>query len=480
MTLLSPGEDGPLRVVLVAPSFDYLTELYGFRRGQAGRNQPPLGLGYVAAVVRRAGASVSILDAAAHGWDLPTTTAAILARRPDVVGISAISLEAPAAYALVRALRPRTAAPLVLGGAHASANLDAIPGECPELDALVGGDGEHTMLALCLAVAEGRSFEGIAGLRARRADGSFSPFVERPVVEELDDLPPPAYDLFPHPLYRPLPHRRRRMPATAMITSRGCAYALCTYCEMSLLSRRTFRRNSPSRVVAEMRTLIGLTGARDIYFQDDIFITDPAWVEEFCDRLQAAKLDVIWSCESRFVGVSGALLRQMSRAGCWRIYYGFESGTQELLDGIEKGFTLDEARAAARGAREAGLEVVGFFMLGLPGETPELGRRTIAFAQELDLDHAMFALTVPHPGTELYRICQRSGTIVDDHTYHAKRAAFLPHGYASTEQLERMQARAYLQFYLRPGYAIGQLRRVRSAGDLRYLVQGAVALLGYL
>ena len=476
MSLTSPADGGPLRVVLVAPPFDYLAQLYGFRRSAAYRNQPPLGLGFVAAMVRRAGASVVILDAAAHGWDVPTTVDRILDHRPDVVGLTAISLEAPSAY---RELRPRTTAVLVLGGAHASAQLDAIPDQCDLLDAVVAGEGERTMLELCRAVASGRGLEGIAGLRARRPDGTFTPFVERPGVEDLDELPPPAFDLFPHPLYRPLPHRRRRMPSTAMITSRGCSYARCTYCEMSLLSRRTFRRNSPARVVEDLRTLVGLTGARDVYFQDDIFVTEPEWVEEFCDRLMASGLELVWSCESRFVGVGGELLKRMHRAGCWRIYYGFESGTQALLDRIDKGFTLDEAREAARLARVAGLEVVGFFMLGLPGETPELGRRTIQFAIDLDLDHAMFALTVPHRGTELYRICEAAGVILDDHTYHAKQAAFLPHGYDSTRQLERMQIRAYRRFYLRPGYALGQLRRVRSRDDLRYLVQGAAALFGY-
>jgi len=161
-----------------------------------------------------------------------------------------------------------------------------------------------------------------------------------------------------------------------MITSRGCSYAKCSYCEMSKLVRRNFRRHSPERVVREMKALVSMTGARDLYFQDDIFITDEAWVREFCDRLDEAALDVIWSCESRFrrgdrgpaaTNASVWMLADLLRIRDW------EPGTAGPdPEGIHagRGTRGRPVRAAA------GLEVVGFFMLGLPGETPEMGRRT--------------------------------------------------------------------------------------------------------
>lgn len=468
----------PIRVLLVAPPMDFLRQLYGFGGRRSYRNQPPLGIGYIASTLRGAGIDVAILDAAAHGWDVAATAHRVAAFDPDVVGITAITLEAPSAFALVRAVRDRTDATLVVGGAHVNAYWQTAPDECPAADAFVAGDGEGAMLDICRALASGDSLEGIPGVRARRADGTFSALVERGLVEDLDALPPPAYDLYPHALYRPLPHRHRRLPSTAMITSRGCSYAECTYCEMSNLVRKVYRRHSPGRVVDEIRQLVTITGARDLYFQDDIFVTEPDWVAELCDRLIAADLDLVWSCESRFV--REPLLRQMRRAGCWRIYYGFESGDQALLDRIRKGFTLDEAREAARAARAAGLDVVGFFMLGLPGETPAAGERTVEFACSLGLDHAIFSLTVPHPTTELYRICEADGVILEDHNYFAKRASYLPSAYASVEQLQALQASAYRRFYLRPGCVAQALGRVRTPEDLGYYGRGAAALLGYL
>jgi len=468
------------RVALVAPPVNFLTELYGFR-GRAGyRNQPPLGLGYLAATLQQRGLPVVLLDAAAEGWDRETTARRILSGRPDVIGVTAISFEAPAAYRLLEILRPRTDALLVLGGAHANAHHDAVAEECPQADAVVVGDGEQTLVEICEARAAGRDLEGIAGLRWRQPDGSLSPLEARPRIDDLDTLPFPAYDLFPHHRYRPLPHRRKRLPATCLITSRGCSYGRCTYCEMSRLSRKDYRRHSPARVVAEMERVQGITGAREIYFQDDIFVTDPSWVEEFCERLVAARLELIWSCESRFDNLPLALMQRMQRAGCWRIYFGFESGNQDLLDRIRKGFSLAEARDAARRANAAGLEVVGFFMLGLPGETPEQGRRTIEFSLTLGLEHAMYSLTVPHPGTELHAICEQDGEILQTDSYYLKRASYLPRGYASAEQLERLQAEAYRRFYLRPKYLWQCLGRVRGLEELRHYAVGAASLLRFL
>lgn len=467
-------------VVLLAPPFDYTSGLYGFVGVRAYRNQPPLGLGYLASALRDAGFPVRLLDAAAEGWDVGRTVNEVLALQPSVVGVSAITLEAPSACTLLRALRPRTKALLVLGGAHANSYWETVPTECPDADVVAVGEGEQTLVELCRAHARGSPVWDIAGSVARRPDGTWSELVERPPEPALDRLAPPAYDLFPHAKYVPLPHRRKRLPATAMITSRGCSYARCTYCEMSNLVRKHYRRHSPARVVREMKDLLALTGAREVYFQDDIFITDPAWVEEFCDRLRAERLDVLWSCESRFVGLSRDLFRRMHDAGCWRIYFGFESGSQESLDAIRKGFTLAQARQAARDARAAGLDVVGFFMLGLPGETPEMGRKTIEFARTLGLNHAIFSLTVPHRNTDLYEICREAGTILRDQDYFSRRASYVPHGYRDAAQLERLRDEAYRRFYLRPAYWWQCLRDLKSMDDVRYYLSGAASLFSFL
>jgi len=468
------------RVTLVTPPMNFYKELYGFRTRTSFRNQIPLGMGYVAAYLRENGFPVTLVDSTAHGWDVQTTVDRVLQTEPSIIGITAITMEAPSAFSLIGALKERTSVPVVLGGAHANSYYKEIPEQCPELDVIVVGDGELTMLDLCRRLAEDGTPEGIAGLRYRLRDGSFSRFVERPLVEDLDSLPFPAYDMYEHGLYVALPHRRKRLPVTSMITSRGCSYARCTYCEMGHLVRKKYRRNSPERVVLEMKELLRLSGAREVYFQDDIFVTDRSWMESFCGLMIREDMDVIWSCESRFDILDDDLLRLMKRAGCWRMYYGFEAGDQSLLDRIRKGFTLDEAREAAARARNAGLEVVGFFMLGLPGETPELARKTIRFSLELGLEHALYTMTVPHPNTDLYKICQESGTILRDQMYFVKEACFLPSGYDDVKQLQALHAEAYRRFYIRPGYWWQCLGRIRSLDDMAYYARGAAALFSFL
>ena len=474
----------PLRIVLVAPPVDFMANLYGFRSRRSKRpyrNQMPLGIGYIASILTADGFDVSLVDASALQWDTERTAREIASQKPDVVGVTAITFEAPAAYDLIRALKQRTDALMVLGGAHANSFYPHIPAECPEVDAIVAGDGEYTMREICRRLRDDGSLEEIVGTIVRRTDGTYTTFRERDPEPDLDRLPPPAYHLYPHHLYRPLAHRAKRLPSTSMITSRGCSYARCTYCELSGLIRKSYRRHSPERVVQDIETVIRVSGAREIYFQDDIFIAEPEWVEEFCDRLLTGNgIEVLWSCESRFQGVSRDLLVKMRQAGCWRIYYGFESGSQLLLDKIRKGFSVQEARDAAKIANEAGLDVVGFFMLGLPGETPADAEGTIRFACELGLDHAVFSLTVPHPNTELYGICEQEGTLHPGNDYFYKKASYVPHAYQSAAQLETLRNLAFRRFYFRLGYLARCLGRIRSWEDLRYYARGAVALAGYL
>ena len=475
------GPDPAPRVAFVAPPADFVRGIYGFRTKQVYRNQPPLGMGYVAATLREHGFVVSLRDAAAEGWSVEEAARHVLAGAPSIIGVTAITYEAEAAYALGRELRARAPeALLVLGGAHATSHHDKVPEECDAFDVIVVGEGEETMLEIARLRQAGAPLRAVAGARCRQRGGGYDAFEARPPVQDLDRLPPPAYDLYPHHLYRPLPHRRKRLPATAMITSRGCSYASCTYCEMSVISRAAFRRHSPERVIQEIRELVRLTGAREIYFQDDIFIQDGDWVARFCALLEASELDIIWSCESRFVGVAAEVYEAMRRAGCWRIYFGFESSSQELLDRIRKGHTPAQARQAAAAARAAGVEVVGFFMLGLPGETPALARDTIRFATELGLAHAIFSLTIPLRGTILHDICAKYGTILQDRCYNIKTPAFLPHAYSSPSELEALQLEAYRCFYARPTYWLQSLAGIRGVEDMRYYLVGAREFIRFL
>jgi len=468
------------RVSLVAPPVNFLAELYGFRSRKAYRNQLPLGIGYLASMLIQNGFQVDLLDASAENLEIDQTVNRILALKPDIIGITAITFEAKAAFHLAETLRNRTTAYMVFGGAHANSYYPEVPNQCSAFDAIVAGEGEYSLLKMAVTIDGGSRPQQMPGAMIRQPDGTYSKFAERDPIMNLDELPAPAYHLYKHELYKPLPHRRKRLPATCMITCRGCSYGQCTYCELSGLIRKTYRRHSPGRVVEEMALLKKLARAREIYFQDDIFINEPGWVYEFCDRLEAADLGIIWSCETRLQGLTLDMLRRIRKSGCWRIYYGFESGNQDLLDGIQKGFTLDEARHVVDISNQAGLDIVGFFMIALPGETPEKAERTLAFARELSIDHAIFSMTVPHPNTQLYRICEAHGRIIEDHLYYYKKASYIPEGYQSAEQIEAIWRKAYKQFYFRLSFLWRCITKCRSWEDFMYYLKGFASFFTFM
>jgi len=195
-----------------------------------------------------------------------------------------------------------------------------------------------------------------------------------------------------------------------MLSSRGCPYN-CSYCFKGIVGR-TYRQRSPGNIIAELRQVIDQYDIRNFYFIDDLFTIDLRRLNALTEQLVAARLDIRWQCLGRVDRVDAEVLRKMYAAGCRRIHYGIESGNQQILDGVGKGIKLEQVRQAVRWTQEAGIEVKGYFMLGLPGDTEETLQQTIELATELDLDETMFSLTTPFPGTRLWDelVKKRPGT----------------------------------------------------------------------
>jgi radical SAM superfamily enzyme YgiQ (UPF0313 family) len=174
-----------------------------------------------------------------------------------------------------------------------------------------------------------------------------------------------------------------------------------------------------------------------------------------------------------------------AEAGCWSVSYGFESGNQDLLDNIKKGITLEQSRSAAEWAHKAGLEIMGTFMLGLPGETPEKGEKTIDFSIELDCTYAAFIPTHPFVGTELYEDAIAKGKLVK-HPYSGKMLAtrfmpeisYVPDGYIDAAQMEGLLKKAYRKFYMRPGYILKHVKKIKSLTDVKRYYDGIRFVMG--
>lgn len=360
-------------------------------------SQPPLGLALVAAVLEKAGHQVSIVEANALRLQPEDIVRGVAGA--DVVGLTAVTPTINAAIAIARHLKKASPAmPIILGGAHATLLPEETLAAASEVDVIIRGEAEDTILDLLKVLELGQPLSSVSGITYRK-DGEVVSNPARSKDTDLDSLPFLAYHLLPWKKYRPHPPHGRYPPFAAIITSRGCPYR-CSYCSKPIFGNK-FRGQSALRVVEEVAYHQKRFGIRELVFYDDVFTLDKKRAHAIADELIKRRLKVHWSCETRVNLVDGELLRHLKQAGCYSISYGIESGSQKILDTLDKGINPGQVEEAVRLSREAGLETVGYFMIGSPGETAETIQQTIQFAKKLKLDFAQFAVTTPFPRTKL-------------------------------------------------------------------------------
>jgi radical SAM superfamily enzyme YgiQ (UPF0313 family) len=241
------------------------------------------------------------------------------------------------------------------------------------------------------------------------------------------------------------------------------------------------RARTPLKAIEEIQFVIDKYGAKEISFWDDMLTTNKGWMSEFCDLIIAKKLDITWTCYARADSVTKELLKKMAGAGCWNLFFGFESGNKHLLEIIGKKITLQQMRDVVSWCKRVGIEVRGSFMLALPGETPELAQKTIDFAKELNPEYAQFCITTPYPGTKLFDEAQRWGKLDKDYSkYNIWEPVFVPFGYKNREEIMRIEKRAVRQFYCRPQAILNLIGHINSLEDIKRYLKGVRFLFGFL
>lgn len=422
----------------------------------SSRKQIPLGLGYLAAVLREAGHEVAIFDASVE--DEPFDH--FLDRTAfDMVGITATTPLIYEAWTMAQAAKARGKR-TILGGAH----LTIMPMESmekPFVDFVAVGEAEDTLLELVtdLEATGGQRISDIAGLVWRNEAGKA--IMNRPRVLDsgLDRFPFPAHDLFKIDRYtnlQPLtdgldPHAR----SFIMMTSRGCPYK-CNFCSKPVTGD-TWRKRSVENVLAEWRWLVQDMKATEIGVTDDIWNMDLTRAKELCRRIIEEGLNTVPWVTVHGMKVNHTdleLFQLMKAAGCKRVGFGVESGDEYILKKvIRKSQTLDMVREAFKNAKAAGLQTMGFFIFGMPEETAETMDKTIAFALELDPELANFMIAAPFPGTRMYDLLEKHGNIFSedwhDFAIHDQKARFQI-GELDPQLVEEKWHEAYRRFYLRP------------------------------
>jgi anaerobic magnesium-protoporphyrin IX monomethyl ester cyclase len=380
----------PLNVILAVPK--WLTQ----------RPIQPMGLLYLGASLRKAGHRVSIIDGEVEQIDNATLAGMVASARPDLFGITATTAQANEAFALARAVKALSPGTYIaLGGAHAAALTEECLQECEALDAVSFGEGEVTIVEMMERLADRASMEGVDGVAYRDGDGIVvNP--SRALVDDLDSLPFPAWDLIPMQKYVAstwFPNKVKQY--TNIFTSRGCPYG-CTFCGAKTTWTRKFRARSPENVVAEMEEVLARFHIPNFFISDDLFTLNRKRVMAICELILTRELQVTWTCLSRVNTVDAEMLALMKRAGCYLISYGLESGSQKVLDQLDKGTTIEHGVKAVEMTKAAGIKVFGSFMIGSPGETAETVDETIRYIRTLDLDEIGLGVTTAYPGTDLF------------------------------------------------------------------------------
>jgi len=439
-----------------------------------------MGLAMIAAVLEREGYQVTVVDTNALRLEAQSVIRYIA--DADVVGLTAMTPTVNTAINI--ACQVKRANPdlfMILGGAHATLLPEETLTGAPEIDVIVRGEGEETIIELLRALEHKQPLDSISGI-TRREDGKVVSSPARPANVNLDSLPFLAYHLLPWRRYRPHPPHGKALPFAAIITSRGCPYQ-CAYCSKPIFGGK-FRGQSPERVVEEVAYYRERFGVKELAFYDDVFTLNKKRAYAIADGLIKKGLKIHWTCETRVNLVDKELLHHMKQAGCYAIAYGIESASQEILDTLHKDITLEQAEEAVRLTQEVGLQTIGYFMIGSPGESRETIVETIKFAKRLKVDFAQFAITTPFPGTKLYELYsedERGDVSWEDFVYEGAGRKVTPvfeSDGLNRDDLQHWVSTAYKQFYLRPSYLWQRIRQIGSLGDLKVNLKGLSMLLG--
>ncbi len=438
---------------------------------------PPLGILYVASFAREfTDANVRVLDMEAENISLEDLYIYINKYKPDVVGIQAIT------YSLIDTIKTAEKIKeidrnicVVLGGIHATIYPEETV-QIPQVDYVIAGEGEKPFAELIQNLDNREKLKKIRGLIFKDG-GVIINNGKSETIFDLDKLPFPARDLILTEKYYSV--LAKRSPLTTMITSKGCPNQ-CTFCDRPMMENR-FRRRSAKNVVDEIEACTKL-GIFEFSFYDDTFTINKKRALDICDEIIKRKLNIGWDARARVNTVDKELLLKLKQAGCERLYYGVESGDQDILKKVKKNINIEQIIKAFKLTKQAGIETLAYFMIGLPSETKEQILKTINFAKKCDADYAVFSLFTPLPATEIYDIYLKTGFYKEDYWRNfAKNPTtdFKPRvneDNISKEELFSLLTYAYKNYYFRPKYVLKRLLKIRTIEQLKVQFKSAISL----
>ncbi|MCX7957448.1 MAG: B12-binding domain-containing radical SAM protein [Deltaproteobacteria bacterium] len=442
---------------------------------ELGMNQkgPPLGIAYLHAFMKQNNIESRIFDARAYKRPVKALRDVINEYRPDIAGINihCTSEMDDGAFIADRIKEIDCDIKVVAGGSHPSALPEDTLNRYKSIDYVVFGEGEFTLKELIDAIKNKADLNTIDGLAYRQKDG-ITVNKPRELVSEIDSFPMPDFDGFPFDKYKPHYFKGIEIP---VITARGCPNR-CVFCYQPM--GHNVRTRSYRLVVEEIERDIKVYGATQIFFADDTLTIEPEYTINLFNEITRRGLNKVrYIASTRIDRVNKDMLKAMKEANVFSIVYGAECGNQRILDGIRKGFTLEQTEQAIRWTKEAGIRVDTNFILGLPYENEETIRQTLDFIMKLNPDFINLAILAPFPSTEVYEWAKNGigGLRLKSDSYEATGRIVgntLELESVPRERLEYFQTLGYVKFYLRPS----RIRNLFYKVDFSTLLKFAVHL----
>ena len=402
-----------MNILLLYPGYDRKTE-FGKFEGLA-RSCMPLGLALLGAILREKKYDVYCIDTTVDYTSDDELKEKLKKDNPYIVGVSILSPMIDAARKKIKLIRETLPkAMIIAGGAHITYYPKEAFDHFPGIDIAFFGEAERSFPKLLEELKkENPDLSKVKGIVYKK-DSQVVQNPAEPFIENLDELPMPARDMFPIHKYKPSVTRYKQLPSTSMYTSRGCPYR-CAFCTQTF--GKKVRVRSAEKILEEMMECRNKWGIKDFEFFDDSIAIHRPNLEKLCKLLIESPVKFTWSCQMRVIQVDEKILLLMKKAGCWNIRFGLESGVQRLLDYITKDQTIGEMTKAVNLCDKVGIIAYGGFIIGLPTETIEESWQTINYALSLPLSHCNFAIYEPRPNTRLFKMAQEEGFEIEDVAY---------------------------------------------------------------
>lgn len=431
---------------------------------------PPIDLVVIAGHLRKKGVGVRLIDGGGERLSLEELRSRISIKEPQFVIVNTSTTTIYHDLEVVKEIQKIWENTLIGAiGVHVMALPEETLALCKDLDFVVFSEPEIPILNLSKTL----NLSTTRGLCYRNKD-NFIKNPPEPPIQNMDELGIPAHDLLPLEIYQE--PQIKRKPLTITMVSRGCINR-CTFCSSYFYGK--YRLRSVENVMEEMRWITRDLGVKELKFYDDGITYDREWAEALFTKMIDEKIDLTWNTNLRADSIDFDLAKLMKRAGCHTVNMGLESANQEILNNVRKNITVERMKQAVVDCKKAGLEVCGYFVLGLPGESNETVEQTVKFAKSLDLDLVTFNITAPHPGTPFYNYLDEKGYLMTKDWSKYDTNGLPVYGYPSMsdEEIYSSALRAYRKFYMRPKYFWKRFKRIDSFVEFENLASNFFAFM---